>query len=326
MSPYDVAPDDEPLDMGAVGWDHELVEGLRRSLSPQDAVIWDDDEDDLDPAVALLRALQRDVSADLPAGTVLPAGVTPLVSRRRLGRGATVAAIAAGVLSIGGVAAASAPGQPLSGLRSAVASAMGSVVDAVTPDAPVGPAVAEPTKSAKPTAKPTTKPTATPAGAVGGAAARSAAAAKQVTAELEKAARFMDRGSYTAARNALDNAARKLPLVTDAATHDRLATQLSTLRSRLASPRPEATKPGDARDDRGGKTKPTDKPDNSGKGSDNSGKGSDNSGKGSDDTGKGSSGSGSGASGRSTKAPSPKVKVPEVEHTSESGSGSGKGS
>src|SRR4051794_36817850 len=154
MSTYDVTSDDEPLDVGAVSEDDLLVEQLRHALSPDAAVVWDDDDDELDPAFALLRALQTDVAANLPVGeTILPSGVTPLLPRRRhLGRTATIAAVTAGVLSIAGVAAA-APGMPLSGVRHAVSDAVASAVDAITPDTPVGPTVVDPSLS--PSAKPT---------------------------------------------------------------------------------------------------------------------------------------------------------------------------
>jgi hypothetical protein len=241
VSPYDVTPDDDPLDLAAVGADDALVEGLRRSLSPDAAVVWDDDDDDLDPAFAMLRALQRDVSADLPAGDALPANVTPLVTRRRLGRGATVAALVAGVVSIGGVAAASAPGQPLAGMRSAVTSAVGNVVSAMTPDTSAGRSHAEPSKAAGATSTPTPRHTAASPGPAVGTAGRSSAAVEQVTAALDRASRLLDRGQYSAASNQLDVAGRKLPLVTDSATHDRLAARLAALRARLAGAQPTAT-------------------------------------------------------------------------------------
>src|SRR3954468_24931488 len=98
MNPYDVTPDDEPLDVHAVSEDDLLVEQLRHALSPDAAVVWDDDDDELDPAFALLRALQLDVSAELPPEPFLPPGVTELLPRRRhLGRATTVAVIAASV-------------------------------------------------------------------------------------------------------------------------------------------------------------------------------------------------------------------------------------
>jgi hypothetical protein len=270
MTPYDVTPDDEPLDMTLISADDEMVESLRRSvspsLSPEAAVVWDDDEDDSDPAYALLRLLQRDVSEDLPvAGSSLPPEVTPLIPRqRRFGRGTTVAAIAVGVISLGGVAAASVPGAPLAGVRQSIATAVSNVVQAITPSSPVGPATASPTPSASPSETPEAEPTedapaaadrtatqqAQPgqplrSGHVVSAAARSAAAAKQVKADLDRAERFLDAKDYPAARSSLDAAAHQLPLVLDGSTHDALQKRLSQLRARLsghpASPHPSVS-------------------------------------------------------------------------------------
>jgi hypothetical protein len=230
MTPYDVTPDDEPLDVRAVGEDDVLVEQLRHALSPDAAVVWDDD-DELDPAFALLRALQLDVSSNLPVGeTILPAGVTELLPRRRrLGRGATIAAVAAGVLSIGGVAAAAAPGQPLAGIRHAVTHAVSHAVDAFTPDAPVAPVVASPSDAGRPTAKPT------PPGTATSTAARSSSAILQIEGNLDRAATLLDNGKLQAAKNQLAAAAGKLHYVTDAAAHDRLAGRLAALQARLTS-------------------------------------------------------------------------------------------
>ena len=225
MNPFGLTPDDDPLDVAAVGADDQLVERLRRSLSPDAAVVWDDDDEDADPAVGLLRALQRDVAADLPeAEPVVPAGITALPVRRRLGRGAAVAAVAAGVLSIGGVAAASSSGGPLSGVRHAVSSAMTSVVAAITPDAPVGP---KHSSEHHPVA------TASPSATSAFAAPSVPMTAQQLDALLTKAAGSLDHGQYAAAREQLDTVARKLPGVTDPALHDALAARLAALRLRL---------------------------------------------------------------------------------------------
>ena len=63
--------DNDPIDLDAadaVVADDALVERLRHALSPDAAVVWDDDDEDSDDlSYGLLRALQRDVSADLPA-------------------------------------------------------------------------------------------------------------------------------------------------------------------------------------------------------------------------------------------------------------------
>jgi hypothetical protein len=228
MTSYDVTHDDEPIDVQAVSDDDRLVEQLRHALSPEDAVVWDDNDDEKDPGYALLRALQRDVSAGLPVGeSTLPAEVVELLPRRRhLSRTATIAVVAAGVLSIGGVAAASAPGQPLAGAREAVANAVSSAVHAVTPDAPVGPAVVETVTS------PTPKPS--PPGDAVSDAARSASAVLQIEANLDRAEAMIDKGQLQAAGAQLDAAERKLAYVTDSAVRAGLQARLDDLRSKLA--------------------------------------------------------------------------------------------
>jgi hypothetical protein len=249
MTVYDVTPDDEPLDIAAVNADDALIERLRHALSPDTVVSLTDEGDSMDPGYALLRALQLDVSADLPTETIVPAGVTELLPRRRhLSRTATMAVVAAGVLSIGGVAAASAPGLPLAGARHAVSNAVASAVDAITPDSPVGPT--RPTLTA-PTTIPSLKPT--PPGDAVSDAARSASAILQIEANLDKAAAFLDEGRYEPAKAQLDAAARKLGYVTDAGEHARLGARLHELQTRLAAT-PHAT-PSTGRPD--GKGKPT---------------------------------------------------------------------
>ncbi|MFN2523205.1 MAG: hypothetical protein ABR614_07840, partial [Mycobacteriales bacterium] len=127
-------------DLDPINADDALVERLRRALSPDDAIVWGDDDEDADDAgYALLRALQHDVSTE-PVLAPL-AQVVPLRRTHRLGRGAAVAAVTAGVLSLAGVAAA-ATTPPLAGVRSAVADAVHQVVDAVTPAQPTAPVVA----------------------------------------------------------------------------------------------------------------------------------------------------------------------------------------
>lgn len=302
MSPYDVTPDDQPLDVAAVTADDRVVEQLRRSLSPDAAVIWDDEDDADDPAFALLRTLQLDVSDDLPLGQVLPREVTPLLPRqRRLGRGATLAAVAAGVLSLGGVAAAATPGHPLAGVRAAVTSAVTSVVDAITPDAPVGPKPAEARKTNRPAAKP-----ATPRGEATAAAVRSASAERQVRQNLAKAADFLAAGKDAAAAEQLDAAERKLHLVTDPSTRAKLAAELAALRSRLAVPHPARSQgaPADkgSSDGKGGGKGP-DGRDSGKKGVSSSGKGT---GAGQRTAGQSGDGqSGDGQSVRHTPAPAP---------------------
>jgi hypothetical protein len=229
MTTFDVTPEDDPLDLEAVKADDAKIERLRHALSPDAAVVWDDDDDE-DPGYALLRAVQLDVSADLPDEAILPPDVVPFLPRRRhLSRTATIAVVAASVLSIGGVAAASAPGQPLAGVRHAVSDAVANAVDAITPDSPVGPTVADATKSAEPTAKPT------PPGDAVSDAARSASAILQIEHNLDRAAALLDDGRYAAAAPQLDAAARKLGYVIDAVEHARLEARLIGLQVRLAA-------------------------------------------------------------------------------------------
>jgi hypothetical protein len=228
MTRYDLPPDDEPLDIQAVHEDDALVERLRHALSPEASDRWDDDQGDMDPGYALLRALQIDVSSDLPTESILPAEVIELLPRRRhLSRTATVAVLAAGVLSIGGAAAASAPGQPLAGVRHAVSDAVSTAVSAITPDAPASP------KAVRPETLPSPKPT--PPGDAVSDAARSANAILQIEANLAKAARFLDDGKTEPAKAQLDAAARKLVYVTDAAQKTRLQGLLTALQTRLAA-------------------------------------------------------------------------------------------
>jgi hypothetical protein len=225
--------DDEAIDVAAVAADDELVESLRRSLSPDAAVVWDDDDeagDDL--SYALLRALQHDVSAEVELPPLVPvAPVVPLAGRRRvLGRTATVTAITAGVLSLAGAAAAAAssPGDAMYGVRSAVASAVHDAIDAMTPAAPIGPATAGPAV-ATPTA------TITPRGVAVSTAARSESAARQIVERLDTAQRLLDNGRAVPASQVLDQAERRLPLVTDATLRGTLNDRLTALRARAAT-------------------------------------------------------------------------------------------
>jgi hypothetical protein len=248
MTTYDVTPDDDPLDIAAVSSDDALVEQLRHALSPDAAVVWDDEDDDVDPALALLRALQVDVSAGVAAdsNTILPTGVTELLPRRRhLGRGATIAVVSAAVLSVAGVAAASAPGQPLAGVRHAVSAAVSHAVshavDALTPDSPVGPVV-------EATERPSAKPM--PPGDAVSAAERSASAVRQIEANLDRAAALIDDGRYQPAKNQLNAAASKLLYVTDAGVKAGLQSRLTALQSRLAAMPTAKPTPGTS-DDKG---------------------------------------------------------------------------
>ena len=223
---------EDPIELdaaAAVQADDALVERLRSALSPEDAVVWDDDEDvDDDLSYALLRALQRDVSmvAEAPAARVVP--LSP--RSRRLGRTATVATVAAALVSVAGVAAAatSSPGDPLYGVRSAVASAVHDAVDAVTPTKPIGPSAAHPA-AATPTA------TISPRGAQVSTAARSAGAVVQIEERIATATRLLDAGRPRPAGEVLDQAQRRLPLVSDVARRADFQQQIDALRARAAA-------------------------------------------------------------------------------------------
>ncbi|MCU1672890.1 MAG: hypothetical protein JWN77_1003 [Frankiales bacterium] len=248
----------DPSELDAIAADDQLVERLRRSLSPDAAVVWDEDDDTDDAGYALLTALQHDVSAPAApsAGAVVP------LRRRRLNRGATVAALTAGVLSLGGVAAAAAT-PPLAGVRAAVASAVSHVVDAVTPSQPIGPSAASPAASAATT--PTVR--ATPPGRSVSDAVRAASADRQVARLLVRARTLLAAGDLSAARAALDAAARELAFV-DAADRQRYRTQIQALRAALVGsqqqglPRPETDGDAEAerdqqREDDAAQTRPT---------------------------------------------------------------------
>lgn len=237
---------DEPFDLDAVAADDAMVERLRTSVSPRDAVVWGDDDetagDGEDLSYALLRALQLDVSAELDDAP----SVLPLMTRRRaFGRTATVAALTAGVLSLAGAAAAatSSPGDPMYGVRSAVASAVHDALDAFTPSdgsAAEAPAAATPTV------------TITPRGTAVSAAARSASAARQIEERIATAERLLDRGRATAAGEVLDQAQRRLPLVLEAAQRAGYQQQIQQLRARaLATAEPARGPQGGSGDDRG---------------------------------------------------------------------------
>ena len=149
--------------------DDETIERLRRAVTT-DAVVWGDDEPEDDPAIATLLAVLRDVVALRPVEEAPLAAVLPLRRRPMLVRGSAVAACALGLLSIGGLAAAS-PGSPLYGVRAAVSSAVSSVVDAVTPSGPAAmrslPALQlRPTHPPSPASAPTRRPPTPALGAV----------------------------------------------------------------------------------------------------------------------------------------------------------------
>ena len=244
--------DDDTLDFASVAFDDAAVEALRAG-----AVRGDDD------ALLLLRDLLDDVTLDLPVAepiTAVTVGrgstVLPLASEstpeRRLVRGSTfVAAVTAGVLSLGGVAAAStlAPaGSALHGIGEAVRSAAGAVVGAVTPpekapaDAPAvtppspAAAVVPPVQQPATNAGPAQPGPAQPApGRTVSAETRSQAAARQVAGLLDTAERLLDSGRTDAASQRLDLAERKLAEVLPADRADALKARLAALRERAAA-------------------------------------------------------------------------------------------
>lgn len=268
------SPDEQPLDLGAVSRDEDLVEALRSG-----------DADDVllsDPALAALGALLDDVSQDLPEPAVLPvretapvvpAAVLPLRRRRAASRVALVAAVGVGVLSVGGVAAAT-PDSPLRPVRDALASAVGGtvqeIVAAVTPDAPFDPSGDRPRSATSPSPSPS--PSASPSAASSTAASptsvaasraasasprasrpaaagvrspqatpgqtvsaesRSRAAANRVSAALSRAEKALDAGRLQAADADLDTAERALPGVSAADGRARLQSEYDALRARL---------------------------------------------------------------------------------------------
>ena len=226
MSTEDVHPDSAP-----VLADDKAVERLRQAVIT-DAVVWGDDEPEDDPAFAMLGALLHDVTLDRADRRL--ADVIPLRRRRALVRGGAVAACALGLLSVGGVAAAS-PGSPLYAVRTAVSSAVTSVVDVVSRPAP---AAAVRRLNTATSARPAPSPDRTPA--------RSLEAARLVAALLDRAQAQLDAGHSTPARALLDAAERHL---TDVAPEDgraALVTRLGVLRLGLPASTPAPRRSGPA--------------------------------------------------------------------------------
>ena len=240
----------EPLDLSQVAADDEALE----QLSSRRAV-------DVPPDVALvlLRELLDDVDTDAaPARTSTGTTVLSIAGDDRASRGlargaAVVGVLAAGLLSLGGVAAASTlvpVDTPLSGLGHAVRSAAGAVVDAVTPPDAVRPAPRpEPQRPEAVPVEPPPPAVQRPAapGPDVSAAQRSRAAAPEVTALLDGASSLLDAGRTDAAARRLGTAERRLADVLPA---DRgpLQERLARLQDRLAAARsapvaPPATKP-----------------------------------------------------------------------------------
>lgn len=226
MSTEDVHPDSAP-----VLADDKVVERLRHAITT-DAVVWGDDEPEDDPAFAMLGALLRDVTLDRADRRL--ADVIPLRRRRALVRGGAVAACALGLLSVGGVAAAS-PGSPLYAVRTAVSSAVTSVVDVVRPPAP---AAAVRRLNTATSARPAPSPDRSPA--------RSLEAARLVAALLDRAQAQLDAGHGTPARALLDAAERHLSDVAPEDGRAALVTRLGVLRLSLPASPPAPRRSGPA--------------------------------------------------------------------------------
>lgn len=222
--------DDDPIDLVQVGADDAALEGVRAGRVADELVL------------LLLRDLLEDVGQEevpVPVGcgsTVLALAGDRTPERRTARNGALVAALAAGLLSVSGVAAAStlAPtGTPLHGLGEAVRSAVSLAVGAVTPPDPVTPAPEPaPLAPAAPPAPARTGTATAPAGADVSAAARSAAAARQVTALLDAADALLREGRTDVASVRLDTAERRLADVLPADAGP-LAERLAGLRDQV---------------------------------------------------------------------------------------------
>lgn len=209
-----------PEQPDAVQTDDETIERLRRAVTTC-AVVWGDDEPEDDPAVAALLAVLRDVTVMPPVEVAPLAAVLPLRRRPMLVRGSAIAACALGLLSVGEVAAAS-PGSPLYGIRTAVSSALSSVVDAVRPSGP-GAALSRSLSSTqlRPSPTPRRTPTATllptlpavsaPPRTAAPPPARTLEAARLVAALLDRAQVHLTAGRFVPAGRLLDLAERRLP-------------------------------------------------------------------------------------------------------------------
>ena len=244
--PLGWTPDDYPLDLAAVAADDATVEALRvatvealRAGSPQSLRLGAGD----DVALLLVQELLRDVGADLPAATGRYAStglraVDPLVTTRRaLRSGAFVAALAAGVLSLGGAAAAAtlAPeGSPLRAAGDAVRSAAGAVVDAVTPPQTPSAVEAQAPRAELPTPAASTATTARSAPGAAATVAHAASAERAVVSLLDSAARRLAAGRPGPAGVLLDTAERRLAEVPATAAAG-LRTRLAALRAEVAA-------------------------------------------------------------------------------------------
>lgn len=250
--------DDDPLDLTAVDADERAIEALRAGRPPHDPEL----------ALDLMYALRLDVERDLPVdrpvphGTTVIAFATPRPERRLARNGTAVVALTAGLLSLGGVAAAStlAPaGSPLHGLGQALRSAGEAVVGVVAPPETPGRPVATPSTTTSTAAQAPAKtvvvaPRTPPPGASVSVAARSLAAARQVDRLLAEADALLDDGRTTAAVSRLDLAERTLTEV--------LAPDRADLPERLAALRAQAvpTEAKPARKTKPARSEPADQP------------------------------------------------------------------
>jgi hypothetical protein len=238
--------EDRPLRHAEVTADDDAIEQLRAlqggAAHARRAALEDD------AALALLHHLLHDVADEMPdaqadAGRPSPGGrrgsvVVPLSGgeaprRRRLSRTAVAVGVSAGVLSLTGVAAAStsAPhGTPLHALGATVRSALGAVAAAVTPPQ-------TPPKQARP-ASPTPAGPASPDASAPGRSisvdTRSAAAARKVSAQLDRAEQLLGAGRAAAAGQRLDTAERLLPDVRPVHGAAELAARLAALRAQVS--------------------------------------------------------------------------------------------
>lgn len=232
--------DDDPLDLEAIAADAAALDLLAVSGDPGPDV-------PADLGLVLLHELRADIVAEpvelepicVPSssGSSVVVLATGSSNGRRTARSsAAVALVAAGVLSLGGVAAAStaAPaGSPLHGLGEAVRSVASTFADAVTPPrtAPVRPVT-------------TPSPNGEARGATAADASRSAAAARQVSALLDAAQQLLGVGHARQAGERLDTAERRLPEVLPVHGAAALAGRLEQLRVRVDAQEAAATVPG----------------------------------------------------------------------------------
>lgn len=225
-----------PEQPDAVQRDDDLIERLRRAVTT-DAVVWGDDEPEDDPAIAALLAVLRDVTGMPPVELAPLAAVLPLRRRRGLVRGSAVAACALGLLSVAGVAAAS-PGSPLYAVRTAIDSAVRSVVDVVSPSGPTAAASRSlPSLQFRPSPTPTAPhlpvlpAVSTPATTAAAPAAGTVEAARLVAALLDRAQVHLSAGRYVPAGRLLDLAEQRLPEVAVQDGRTGLAARLAALRA-----------------------------------------------------------------------------------------------